>query len=93
MGKLFDENMGSLNISVSEGSIDEIRVSGNKLTREGVILRELKFEEGDTFNISRLENALNNLRISDLYKEIDVEIYKEDTRNIIEVKVDEKIPT
>jgi NTE family protein len=87
----FDEGM--LNVVVSEGSIDEVRVSGNKRTWDSIILRELNFEEGDIFRISTLEDALDNLRISNLFEEIDVEIYKESGSNILEIKVDEKIPT
>jgi NTE family protein len=52
----------------------------------------LNFKAGDIFNVSNLEEALNNLRVSNLFQEIDVEIYKENGKNILEIKVDEKIP-
>jgi NTE family protein len=90
---VFDENEGSLHIIVSEGTIDEVRVSGNKQTEEVVILREFNFKAGDIFNISILEDALDNLRVSNLFEEIDVEIYKDGGSNILEIKVNEKIPT
>jgi len=89
----FEEDIGRLNIFISEGVVDEFRVSGNYRTWDSIILRELNFETGDVFNISKLEEALNNLRISNLFKEIDVEMYKENGNNILEIKVDEKIPT
>jgi NTE family protein len=89
----FEKAEGRLNIEVSEGVIDEIRVSGNKKTWDEIILREMKIETGETFNISKLEEALDNLRISNLYEEIDVEFYKENGGNILEIKVDEKFST
>ncbi len=89
----FEENEGRLNIEISEGVIDEIRVSGNEKTEDAIILRELNIETGKVFNISSLEEALDNLRISNLFKEIDIEIFRENGGNILEVKVDEKIST
>jgi NTE family protein len=88
----FEDSTGNLNIIISEGVVDDVRISGNKQTWDSIILRELKFEAGDIFYIGNLKNALDNLRISNLFEEIDVEIYKENGNNILEIKVDEKIP-
>ena len=89
----FEENIGRLNVFISEGVIDEFKVSGNEKTWDSIILRELNFETGDIFNVSKLEEALDNLRVSNLFEEIDVEIYKENGNNVLEIKVDERIPT
>jgi outer membrane protein assembly factor BamA len=42
--------------------INNIQISGNKTTRENVILRELTFRKGDTVSVSNLEQIINRSR-------------------------------
>lgn len=43
-------------------AINEIQISGNKTTKENVILRELTVHKGDTISISDLEQLINRSR-------------------------------
>ncbi len=42
--------------------INDIRISGNKKTKENIILRELTFRKGDSILTSRLENHISRSR-------------------------------
>lgn len=52
-------------ISKAQGDnvvIKEINISGNRITRENIILRELAFEKGDTITLNNSESLLNSSR-------------------------------
>lgn len=87
----FDEVNGILQVTLWNGNIDEIRLQGNNKTNPTVILRELPFESGDKLMYSKLEEGLENLRITGLFEEVDIYVEKENNRNIIIIKVVEKI--
>lgn len=51
--------------------IDTIRIVGNELTRDAVILRELRFEPGDLFNQKQVEAGRDNLQRLGFFKSVD----------------------
>ena len=69
---LADKGLVDLEFTISEGDrglISEIRISGNKKTRESVIVRELTFKVGDIvdfYEINRCRKKLYDLGIFDL---------------------------
>ncbi|TFG77172.1 MAG: hypothetical protein E4H23_08910, partial [Chrysiogenales bacterium] len=69
---LADKGLVDLEFAISEGArglINEIRISGNKKTRESVIVRELTFKVGDIvdfYEINRSRKKLYDLGIFDL---------------------------
>ena len=52
---------GTLRIVMDEGLIEKITVVGNKLVREPVILREMRFQPGDVFNAALAQRSLQRL--------------------------------
>lgn len=52
---------GRLEYVIFEPTISEIRIEGNRKTRDYVILRELAFQPGDVFNARHIETSLYNL--------------------------------
>jgi outer membrane protein insertion porin family len=76
-----------------EVHIGRIFVSGNTKTRDKVIRRELKLSEGDTFNGTKLERSILNLRKLDYFEEVEIVPSKTDQPGIMDlhVKVKEKL--
>ncbi|MFC2084136.1 patatin-like phospholipase family protein [Bacteroidota bacterium] len=87
----FNRNTGLLNIAVSEGIIDEILIEGNKKTSSSVILREFPLKEGEPFLYKNFELGLENLRTTNLFNELDVSITQELNKNVLKIKLIEKL--
>ena len=87
----FDENTGTLKVSLTEGRINEIIVVGNKKTNADVITRELPIEAGEYFNYNKIEDGLTNLRSTNLFSDIDLIVNKNggDGKKLT-IKVEEK---
>ena len=87
----FDQQSGEVTINLQEGIIDEIKIEGNTITNETVILRELPFEVGQKLMYDDLEEGLENLRITNLFDEVDINVKRTGTKNIIVIKVKERL--
>lgn len=89
----FDERKGILSYFIDEGIVSEIKISGNKKTLKHVIKRELTDIEGNYLQRENLNEGINNLSSTELFNSINL-TYKKDSlnNNILNLKVDEKIP-
>lgn len=86
----FDENSGKLKISFDEGKISAIKIEGNKYTLPSIITRELPLKVGDYFNYNDLKQGLTNLRSTNLFDEIFLNVKKNGNKNIVVIDVQEK---
>lgn len=86
----FNEETGTLKIFVDEGIISTIITEGNNLTNENVITREFAIKEGDFFNIDKISRGLTNLRGTKLFEDAEVLLKKENGKNILVIKVNER---
>lgn len=81
--------------NISEGDqykVGRIEVSGNTKTRDKVIRREVRFDEGETFDSSKLKRTyerINNLNFFDSVEIVPKPKYEEKTVDL-EIKVKEK---
>lgn len=86
----FDENSGELKISFDEGKIYAIKIEGNKYTLPSIITRELPLKVGDYFNYNNLKQGLTNLRSTNLFDEIFLNVERNGGNNILVIDVQEK---
>lgn len=70
----FDNEDNLLYMTFNEGIIDEIIIDGNINTDETIIYREIPFVEGEIFDIAKAEQALSNIRSTNLFKEIEIDV-------------------
>lgn len=52
--------------------IGRIFISGNSRTRDKVIRREIKLAEGETFNATKLEESITNLKKLDFFEDVEI---------------------
>ncbi len=87
----FDEENGELNISFTEGLIDQLKIEGNENTNQNVISREFPIKTGDYFVYKNVEEGLRNLRSTNLFEDIVLTVQRIDGKNILILKVAEKV--
>ena len=69
----FNPDEGVLEIKISDGSINNIYLKGNKLTNNDVILRELKISDNKIAYYKDFEETLSNIFSTNLFKQISID--------------------
>ena len=72
--------------------VKKINILGNNVTVEEVIRNEFIIDEGDPFNNVLFQKSINNIRATNIFKEVKGEVKKteNDLEKIIEITVEEK---
>ena len=87
----FDEVKKKLIVSIDEGIVNSIIVSGNTRSRTALILRELEIKEGEYLTSNKLSKSLENLRTTGLFTSVDINIKKDGNKNILKISVEDKL--
>ncbi|UCE17566.1 MAG: BamA/TamA family outer membrane protein [Gemmatimonadota bacterium] len=72
----FDEGTGIVTVVIEEGRISNFDISGNRRTREHVILREFPLQSGQVFNLNRANRGINNIYSTGLFDRVHLNIEK-----------------
>lgn len=88
----FDEKSGELYFLFDEGVISEIKIEGNEHTNPFIIRRELPLNVGEHFKYKNIEQGLINLRSTNLFENVTVDVKKNNELNVLILRVQEKIP-
>ncbi len=83
----YNKTNNSLSIYLDYGKVHNIKVSGNKSTKDFLILRDLKFEQGDYLNSQKIAVSWDNLMNNSLYETVQFEVNKSDTISGVDVCV------
>ncbi|MGD1006423.1 MAG: patatin-like phospholipase family protein [Ignavibacteriaceae bacterium] len=86
----FDQDSTELSLSFDEGKISGIEIEGNSYTSSSIITREIPLKEGDYFNYRNIEQGLINLRSTNLFDDIFLNIKRNNGKNILLIQVREK---
>lgn len=86
----FDDNTGKLSIEIDEGKLSGLIVEGNEKTNTEIITREFPTLDGGFFTYNEIEQALINLRSTNLFDDIIVRIKRIDGKDFLNIKVHEK---
>jgi outer membrane protein insertion porin family len=65
-----DSKTGNLVITLVEGQVEEVRVSGNHKTKSHVITREMRTKPGDVLNAERLRRDLDRLINLEIFQDV-----------------------
>jgi NTE family protein len=77
----FDYNTNELNISISSGKINSIKIEGNNYTKKDIITRELVFNTTDDIKFKDIELSLKNLYSTNLFKQINFDLIYSNGQN------------
>jgi outer membrane protein assembly factor BamA len=70
--------------------LDTIIITGNKVTQNIIILKELSFSQSDSVSIDILEYNKNRIYSTGLFTKIDGLLYKQNNKNTLEFQVNER---
>ncbi len=87
----FDPKTGALEIHINEGRLQGLIIEGNEKTNTEVIAREFPFSENSFFSYSKIEEGLTNLRSTNLFDDIILNLKKIGGKDYLAVKVREKV--
>jgi outer membrane protein insertion porin family len=65
------EETGILRIPIVEGIIDSVRITGNRKTKDYVILRELSLKPGEPYSLQGLERDFRALERLDIFEAVE----------------------
>jgi len=85
-----DTTAQTLNIVIDEGRIGGIQLLGNKKTQPHVLRRELSFNSGDIFEISKVKRGIDNIYGTGLFQRVYPTFSQERDRLILQINVEEK---
>lgn len=80
----------SLIIELQEGRIEKIVLTGNRITRDYIILREFPLKEGEIFRTKPAVQGIRNIYSTGLFQRVNLNILRGDSGYIIKIKVKEK---
>jgi outer membrane protein insertion porin family len=67
---IYDDPDGTLNISITEGKINSIAITGNEKTKEYVITRNIMTEPGSVYNENQMKQDLVRLYSTQAFKDV-----------------------
>jgi NTE family protein len=85
-----DSSSGILQIGINAGVIDSIRIEGNPITRDFVILREFPLKKKSFFNSQVVKTGIQNIFNTQLFEKVTINMDSESGQNILIIKVLEK---
>lgn len=88
-----DPKTQTLNLKINEGIIEDIKVSGNEITKSYVILREVTQKPGDLFNINIMRQDLSRVFNTNFFETVNLKPepgIKDPDKVIITIEVKEK---
>lgn len=77
---LYDDPDGTLNISITEGKINKIMITGNEKTKDYIIERNVMTEPGVVYNENQIKQDLVRLYSTQAFKDVNrtIEVSEED---------------
>lgn len=87
------EKIANITFSVTEGDIFRIgmiEISGNAKTRDKVIRREMRLDEGDIFNKKLLKRSFQRINNLNFFENVDIAPYPRPAEKLVDLKVNVK---
>jgi len=84
-----EDSNGNIFLTIDEGIIHQIKISGNESTSTFLINRELKFKIGEPINSNKIVRGWNNLKKTGLFTSVEILIEEDpiEKSNVLHVKV------
>lgn len=88
----FDYSSGTLSIEFSRGMLDDIELSGNNVTNDNVILREVRMDLNKPLRKNEITQSINNIISTNLFQQVsfDYDFSRSEYRPDMRIKLVEK---
>ena len=86
----YEPDAARLTVAIDEGFVRDIRIEGNRRTRDYVILREFPIEVDSLFEASLASTGIQNIYSTDLFDRVQIRIVKRREANGLVIKVKER---
>ncbi|MBR1776902.1 BamA/TamA family outer membrane protein [bacterium] len=88
---IYDDPDGTLNLSITEGKINKIMISGNEKTKDFVVERNIMTEPGSVYNENQMKQDLVRLYSTQAFKDVNRSIEPcEDDPNKFDITIELK---
>ncbi|MFZ0389947.1 MAG: patatin-like phospholipase family protein [Calditrichia bacterium] len=86
----YDSKNRLLLVEIEEGLIQTIKIKGNDVTKDFIILREIPVEEGDYFTAEKANQGIRNIYSTGLFNRVTMNVVQLPEGNMLVIKVKEK---
>jgi len=86
----FDPAIGDLKVNIEEGIISDIRIEGNEISNDLIILREFPFKKNDIYNSKLIKRGIDDIYNTQLFDKVSINIDLKDENYVLVIKVAEK---
>jgi len=86
----FNKENGYLYLKIDEGKISNFKITGKTKTNKNIVLREFELDKNGNLTFEELERGLNNLRNTNLFKNIVITHNHFNNKNILNIKLNDK---
>ena len=86
----YDSATGSLNVKINEGMISRIELSGNRRTRNWMVLRNFPQKAGESFNSRKVTSGISNIHNTGLFEKVNFSTHPTEEGMVLKLKVKEK---
>jgi NTE family protein len=86
----YDSASGSLNVKIDEAVVSRIDLSGNRRTRNWVVMRNFPQKVGRPFNSGKVTSGISNIHNTGLFEKVNFSTHSEDEGLVLNLKVKEK---
>lgn len=85
----FNEETGTLLMTINEGRIESIRIRGGVRTEDSFVLREFAMRDGEVFTIKKAKQGLTNLNSTKVFEYVYLEVTYSDDKPTITIRIAE----
>jgi len=86
----YDSTSQNLEVSLNEGMISRIELSGNKRTKRWVVLRNFPLKPGKPFNSNLASRGISNIHSTGFFENVILNTYSNKEGLVLQLKVKEK---
>ena len=86
----FNPANGDLLINIEEGIISDIRIEGNEISNDFIILREFPLNKGDIYNSKLVKKGIDDIYNTQLFDKVSINIDFGEENYVMVIKVAEK---
>lgn len=86
----FNQFNNSLIITIDEGYINDIRIAGNRETKDSIILREMLLKRNSLFSSRQAIESIQNIYSTGLFDRVTLNVVRGKTGNSLIIRVKEK---